>query len=61
MWVFDIIEKLLTQGEVKLKDEIVNLQQSLDLSESKLIESQAQAEYWENEYTRVPTWTSPGV
>jgi hypothetical protein len=50
VWVFDVIEKLLIQGEVKLKDEIAELQNCLDLSEYKLIESQARAEYWQNEY-----------
>ncbi len=51
VWVFEIIEKLLTEGEVRLKDEMACLRQSLDLSESKLIESQAKAEYWQNQYT----------
>ncbi|GGA02438.1 KilA-N domain-containing protein [Okeania sp. KiyG1] len=51
VWVFDIIEKLLTQGEVKLKDEIAELQNCLDISEYRLEESKAKAEYWQNEYS----------
>ncbi|NET44762.1 hypothetical protein [Okeania sp. SIO2B3] len=42
---------MLTQGEVKLKDEIAELQNCLDISEYRLEESKAKAEYWQNEYS----------
>ncbi|MDJ0554336.1 MAG: KilA-N domain-containing protein [Microcoleaceae cyanobacterium MO_207.B10] len=57
-WVYDVIEKLLVEGEVKLKDEIAGLKQALEhtegeleISEFRLIESKSKAEYWQNEYT----------
>ncbi|NET12280.1 MAG: hypothetical protein F6K08_05160 [Okeania sp. SIO1H6] len=36
---------------MKLKNEMAEWQQCLDISEYKLAESKAEAEYWHNEYT----------
>ncbi|GFZ93559.1 KilA-N domain-containing protein [Okeania sp. KiyG1] len=51
VWVFATIRKLLVEGEVKLRNEIVELQNCLDISEYRLEESKAKTEYWHNEYS----------
>lgn len=49
VWVYDVIEKLFTQGEVSLKDEITELQNYIEVSEYRLLEAKSKAEYWQNE------------